>query len=81
MHRFYYVAGRHYTSYLAIMNEALTDLANAGVRYNLRSGNKVFVSSFYLQQNRRLYDLERPTTKNASTVTCQKVNRILLIGQ
>ena len=44
--------GRHYTCSLAIMNEALTDLANAGVRYNLRSGNKVFISSVYLQQNR-----------------------------
>ena len=47
------------------MNGALTDLANAGVRYNLRSRNKVFMSSFYLQQNRLFYDLERPTTKNA----------------
>ena len=27
------------------MNEALTDLANAGVGYNLRSRNKVFMSS------------------------------------
>ena len=47
------------------MNEALTDLANAGVRYNLTPRNKVFMSSFYLQETRWLYDLERPTTKNA----------------
>ena len=33
-----------------LMNEALTDLANVGVRYNLKSRNKVFMSSFYLEE-------------------------------
>ena len=59
------MAGRHYKCSLAVMNEALTDLANAGVRYNMRSTNEVFMSSFYLQQNRLFHDLERSTTKNA----------------
>ena len=51
LYRFYYVAGRHYTCSLAVMNKALTDLANVGVCYNLRSMNKVFMSSMYLKQD------------------------------
>ena len=45
-------------------DEALTDIASAGVWYNLRCRNKVFMSSFYLQQDHWFYDLEQPTAKN-----------------
>ena len=79
MHRFYYVADRHYTYSLAIMNEALTDLANAGVRYNLRSGTKSLCPRFIYNKTVDFMTLNGRLQR--TRVRSRVINRILLIGQ